>query len=181
MLELVVPQHVVRGQNIKLECNFNLDGETLYSVKWYKDGNEFYRYVPQERPPVLVFQLPGVTANVRIILYWFFSLVSCHCTPLHRGIFYLKIVASHFYRVSLPGFLLDVSVSGVSNFTRIFRIWNFFYLWRIEYRNVRNVETSTFHSILSILLYYGILWNANFLKFWKLEFINIFILFFIKK
>lgn len=64
MLELVVPQHVVRGQNIKLECNFNLDGETLYSVKWYKDGNEFYRYVPQERPPVLVFQLPGVTANI---------------------------------------------------------------------------------------------------------------------
>ncbi|OAD55025.1 hypothetical protein WN48_05650 [Eufriesea mexicana] len=64
MLELVVPQHVVRGQNIRLECNFNLDGETLYSVKWYKDGNEFYRYAPQDRPPVLVFQLPGVTANI---------------------------------------------------------------------------------------------------------------------
>ncbi|KZC14587.1 hypothetical protein WN55_07230 [Dufourea novaeangliae] len=64
MLELVIPQHVVRGQNIRLECNFNLDGETLYSVKWYKDGNEFYRYVPQDRPPVLVFQLPGVTANI---------------------------------------------------------------------------------------------------------------------
>lgn len=65
MLELVVPEHVVRGQNIRLECNFNLDGETLYSVKWYKDGNEFYRYVPQDKPPVLVFPLPGVTANVR--------------------------------------------------------------------------------------------------------------------
>lgn len=64
MLELVVPQHVVRGQNIRLECNFNLDGETLYSVKWYKDGNEFYRYVPQDMPPVLVFHLPGVTANI---------------------------------------------------------------------------------------------------------------------
>ncbi|XP_046145056.1 uncharacterized protein LOC114880254 isoform X1 [Osmia bicornis bicornis] len=64
MLELVVPQYVVRGQNIRLECNFNLDGEALYSVKWYKDGNEFYRYVPQDRPPVLVFQLPGVTANI---------------------------------------------------------------------------------------------------------------------
>ncbi|XP_011146977.1 uncharacterized protein LOC105187702 [Harpegnathos saltator] len=64
MLELVVPEHVVRGQNIRLECNFNLDGETLYSVKWYKDGNEFYRYVPQDKPPVLVFPLPGVTANI---------------------------------------------------------------------------------------------------------------------
>ncbi|XP_053994694.1 B-cell receptor CD22-like [Hylaeus anthracinus] len=64
MLELVVPQYVVRNQNIRLECNFNLDGETLYSVKWYKDGNEFYRYVPQDRPPVLVFELPGVKANI---------------------------------------------------------------------------------------------------------------------
>lgn len=81
MLELVVPEHVVRGQNIRLECNFNLDGETLYSVKWYKDGNEFYRYVPQDQPPVLVFPLPGVTANVRTI---FISLsLSLYFLPLY--------------------------------------------------------------------------------------------------
>ncbi|KYN31203.1 hypothetical protein ALC56_14471 [Trachymyrmex septentrionalis] len=64
MLELIVPQHAVLGQNVSLECNFNLDGEKLYSVKWYKDGNEFYRYVPQEKPPVLVFLQPGVSAIV---------------------------------------------------------------------------------------------------------------------
>lgn len=76
MLELVVPEHVARGQNIRLECNFNLDGETLYSVKWYKDGNEFYRYVPQDKPPVLVFPLPGVTANVRTISFFLFLRLS---------------------------------------------------------------------------------------------------------
>ncbi|XP_011638668.1 uncharacterized protein LOC105428206, partial [Pogonomyrmex barbatus] len=64
MLNLIVPQHVVLGQNISLECNFNLDGEKLYSVKWYKDGNEFYRFVPQEKPPVMVFVHPGVTTNI---------------------------------------------------------------------------------------------------------------------
>ncbi|KAK2588488.1 hypothetical protein KPH14_004471 [Odynerus spinipes] len=64
MLELVIPQHVVRGQNIRLECSFSLDGEILYSVKWYKDGNEFYRYVPRDMPPVLVFPLPGVTVDI---------------------------------------------------------------------------------------------------------------------
>ncbi|KAG5318869.1 MOS1T transposase, partial [Pseudoatta argentina] len=64
MLELIVPQHAVLGQNVSLECNFNLDGEKLYSVKWYKDGNEFYRYVPREKPPVLVFLQPGVSAVV---------------------------------------------------------------------------------------------------------------------
>lgn len=66
MLQLIVPKHVVLGQNIRLECNFNLDDEKLYSVKWYKDGNEFYRYVPQEQPPAMAFNLPGVTAIVRI-------------------------------------------------------------------------------------------------------------------
>ncbi|KAL2716902.1 hypothetical protein V1478_014578 [Vespula squamosa] len=64
MLELVIPQYVVRGQNIRLECSFSLDGEILYSVKWYKDGNEFYRYVPRDMPPVLVFPLPGVTVDI---------------------------------------------------------------------------------------------------------------------
>ncbi|XP_012222099.1 uncharacterized protein [Linepithema humile] len=64
MLELMVPKYVVRGETIDLQCNFNLDGEKLYSVKWYKDGNEFYRYVPQEMPPVMVFNHPGVTAIV---------------------------------------------------------------------------------------------------------------------
>lgn len=64
MLELIVPQHAVLGQNVSLECNFNLDGEKLYSVKWYKDGNEFYRFLPQEKPPVMVFNHPGVTAYI---------------------------------------------------------------------------------------------------------------------
>lgn len=75
-MELLIPQHVVRGQMVRLECTFDLDSETLYSVKWYKDGNEFYRYVPKDKPPVLVFPLPGVTVDVSYQLYIFFSLIT---------------------------------------------------------------------------------------------------------
>lgn len=64
MMQLLIPTHVIRGQNVRLECNFELDSENLYSVKWYKDGNEFYRYVPKEMPPVVDFSLPGVTVDV---------------------------------------------------------------------------------------------------------------------
>lgn len=64
MLQLIVPKHVVLGDTIRLECNFNLDKEKLYSVKWYKDGNEFYRFVPEEKPPAMSFNLPGVTAII---------------------------------------------------------------------------------------------------------------------
>ncbi|XP_065158335.1 cell adhesion molecule 2-like [Atheta coriaria] len=62
--ELRIPSHAVRNSNVRLECHFELDGETLYSVKWYKDGNEFYRYVPRDMPPAQVFPLPGVTVNI---------------------------------------------------------------------------------------------------------------------
>ena len=74
MMELLIPQHVVRGQMVRLECSFNLDSEILYSVKWYKDGNEFYRYVPKDKPPVLVFPLPGVTVDVSSSQYLYVAL-----------------------------------------------------------------------------------------------------------
>ncbi|XP_060531633.1 uncharacterized protein LOC132705194 [Cylas formicarius] len=63
-LELRIPSHAIRNQNVKLECHFDLDGEILYSVKWYKDGNEFFRYVPRDMPPTQSFPLPGVTVDL---------------------------------------------------------------------------------------------------------------------
>ena len=53
----------------ELSCNYDLEGEELYSVKWYKDGNEFYRFIPGERDQkVTVFSLPGVQVDVSIYL-----------------------------------------------------------------------------------------------------------------
>lgn len=64
LVEVRIPNHTVRDQSARLECHFDLDGEALYSVKWYKDGNEFYRYIPRDMPPAQVFPLPGVTVDV---------------------------------------------------------------------------------------------------------------------
>lgn len=64
--EVRIPMHTVRDQNARLECHFDLEGEALYSVKWYKDGNEFFRYVPRDQPPAQLFPLPGVTVDVSI-------------------------------------------------------------------------------------------------------------------
>ena len=48
-----------------LTCKYDLEGEELYSVKWYKDGNEFYRYIPAERDQkVTTFNMPGVKVDV---------------------------------------------------------------------------------------------------------------------
>lgn len=63
MTTLQIPQHVVFNETIRMQCNFSLDNELLYSVKWYKDGHEFYRYVPKDEPTVQIFPVAGVNVN----------------------------------------------------------------------------------------------------------------------
>lgn len=41
-----------------------MEGEALYAVKWYKDGHEFYRYVPRDSPPVQIFPREGINVDV---------------------------------------------------------------------------------------------------------------------
>ena len=46
-----VPEHPVVGTSVDLICHYKLENtragksEDIYSVKWYKNGKEFYRYV----------------------------------------------------------------------------------------------------------------------------------------
>ncbi|CAL4077388.1 unnamed protein product, partial [Meganyctiphanes norvegica] len=44
-----VPQFAFKGGEAKISCRFNLHASTLYSLKWYHNNTEFYRYVPTER------------------------------------------------------------------------------------------------------------------------------------
>ncbi|RZC34851.1 I-set domain containing protein, partial [Asbolus verrucosus] len=48
---------------VTLQCKYNLQGEPLYTVKWYKGGQEFFRYIPKELPSTQVFALPGITVD----------------------------------------------------------------------------------------------------------------------
>uniref|UniRef100_A0A182QRS5 Ig-like domain-containing protein n=1 Tax=Anopheles farauti TaxID=69004 RepID=A0A182QRS5_9DIPT len=61
---LRVPTHAIKDQSVTLVCKYDLEGEALYSVKWYKDGWEFYRYVPRDDPPQQTFPINGITVNV---------------------------------------------------------------------------------------------------------------------
>lgn len=42
--------------------------ETLYSVKWYKDNEEFYRYIPKATPQQQSYKVEGVRVDVSIEL-----------------------------------------------------------------------------------------------------------------
>ncbi|XP_013176465.1 PREDICTED: uncharacterized protein LOC106124386 [Papilio xuthus] len=65
LLELRVPAHAAEGGEAILGCQFDMERDILYSVKWYKDGREFYRYVPDSQHPISHFATPGVMVDVR--------------------------------------------------------------------------------------------------------------------
>jgi len=60
LLELEVPSHKLVGEEASLQCKFDMEGDSLYSVKWYRNEQEFYRYVPNDRPKLQIFPQDGI-------------------------------------------------------------------------------------------------------------------------
>ena len=80
MLELKVPSHKLVGDEATLECRygkhrvlmishdhffrFDMESDRLYSVKWYRNEQEFYRFVPNDRPKLQIFPQNGIRVEV---------------------------------------------------------------------------------------------------------------------
>ncbi|XP_049793817.1 uncharacterized protein LOC126203535 [Schistocerca nitens] len=58
-----VPAAIQRGTAAVLRCRYDLEGDALYSVKWYKGRREFFRYTPRENPAIKVFPFAGLTVD----------------------------------------------------------------------------------------------------------------------
>ena len=63
---VTVPGYSAKGDIVPLDCHYDLEGDQLYSVSWYKGFREFYRYVPADKPKVQNFDVPGVNVDVSI-------------------------------------------------------------------------------------------------------------------
>lgn len=50
-----------------LNCTFDLEEDTLYSIKWYKNNVEFYRYILSDRPPGQKYSLQGIYLDVSVL------------------------------------------------------------------------------------------------------------------
>ena len=61
-----IPSFAIKGEDLLLECPYDLEGDTLYSVKWYKNGQEFYRHIPSDNPKTVVFGQPGLDIDVSL-------------------------------------------------------------------------------------------------------------------
>lgn len=81
-VKIHMPTAIQRGNMAIFICSYDLEGDTLYQVKWYKGRREFYRYTPQETPSRKVFAIPGLLVLVsgihckipaaRVFFFYFF-------------------------------------------------------------------------------------------------------------
>lgn len=62
-----IPTAVRKSDNAVLNCYYDMEGDSLYSVKWYKGRREFYRYSPKENPAMKTFPIAGVHIVVSLI------------------------------------------------------------------------------------------------------------------
>lgn len=63
-LKLTVPATVRLGDAVWLTCDYDLQGKLLYTVKWYLNDAEFYRYSPKRNPPGLALAVKDIKVNV---------------------------------------------------------------------------------------------------------------------
>jgi len=57
------PKYAELGGDLSLVCNYELEGDELYSIKWYRDEQEFYRYQPSDNPPIRIFSMQGLKVD----------------------------------------------------------------------------------------------------------------------
>ncbi|XP_076365907.1 uncharacterized protein LOC143254645 isoform X2 [Tachypleus tridentatus] len=65
LIELYIPTTVKLASPVWLYCGYDLEGDDLYSVKWYKNHVEFYRFLPSDNPPGQKYDLVGVYIDLK--------------------------------------------------------------------------------------------------------------------
>ncbi|XP_045137549.1 uncharacterized protein LOC123519905 isoform X4 [Portunus trituberculatus] len=51
-----VPAAVEIGGAAELDCEWEREGDTMYSIKWYQGSTEFYRYTPSAQKQIQIFE-----------------------------------------------------------------------------------------------------------------------------
>ncbi|KAJ8939011.1 hypothetical protein NQ314_011261 [Rhamnusium bicolor] len=63
-MKIRVPEVAQSGDTVTLSCEYDLEQVALYSIKWYWNEEEFYRFVPKESPPFRAFSMKYVNVDV---------------------------------------------------------------------------------------------------------------------
>jgi hypothetical protein len=84
-VRVTIPAAVKRGDNALLICNYDMEGDSLYSIKWYKGKREFFRYTPKETQSIIkTFPVAGINVEVRIFGNYFSGLSATSSTVFRQ-------------------------------------------------------------------------------------------------
>ncbi|KAJ9596705.1 hypothetical protein L9F63_012270 [Diploptera punctata] len=65
LISLKIPSATNVLSTVTLKCEYDLEGRKLYSVKWYKDGSEFFRYMPDYEPEIRAVKSSGINVDLK--------------------------------------------------------------------------------------------------------------------
>ncbi|ODN01740.1 hypothetical protein Ocin01_04943 [Orchesella cincta] len=65
-VQLQGPRYARISEDLMLRCNYDLETDSLYAVKWYRGSEEFYRFLPKESPPKQTFPITGILVDVSL-------------------------------------------------------------------------------------------------------------------
>lgn len=64
-LTINVPTMVRSGDTVTLSCHYDLEGLLLYTIQWFFNEREFYRFIPDRKlSPVSTFNVSDIQVNV---------------------------------------------------------------------------------------------------------------------
>lgn len=96
-LDVRVPSHIILGGSARLGCHFDLEGSSLYAVKWFKDDHQFFRWNPDKNPSGITFHLPGV--NVDLGNSSEFSVVLNHLNFSGSGLYRCEVFEQTVFQI----------------------------------------------------------------------------------
>lgn len=106
-VRIILPKVVRAGASPTLVCQYDLMGKALYSVKWYRGQHEFFRYIPQHKPSMTAFPIPGIEVDVSLFCYIFNNLsLNVDYNLLHH-----QIMGSGAHQVTLIN--VPTNISGL--------------------------------------------------------------------
>ncbi|KAK4887584.1 hypothetical protein RN001_003855 [Aquatica leii] len=109
LTNLIIPALVDTRKSMLLDCQFDMEGEELYSVKWYKGIEEFFRYIPRNIPNTMYFPLTGIHLVQRTV-----DCDNQHC----------KIELDHLNRQTSSGLYFCEVTADAPSFTTILQSQN---------------------------------------------------------
>ncbi|CAH1112362.1 unnamed protein product [Psylliodes chrysocephalus] len=59
-----IPEKVVEGNDVEFTCQYDLEDDILFAIKWYRGQSEFFRYTKHERPQIKTFPLKNINVDI---------------------------------------------------------------------------------------------------------------------